>query len=183
MKNYIVYHLNSDFSNFNATGADSVTKFEEYVERAKELGMKAIAFSEHGNILSWVKKKQTVEKAGLKYIHANEIYMTETLDEKKRDNYHMMLIAKNYDGVMEINELSSRSYQRDGHYYYDPRLSMKEVMNTSDNIIVTSACLASLLWKGRVQLERKEAASRFIKWMTENKHRCFFEVQYHDTDD
>lgn len=183
MKNYVVYHLHSDFSNFNATGADSVTKFEDYVNRAKELGMKAIAFSEHGNILSWVKKKQTVEKAGLKYIHANEIYMTETLDEKKRDNYHMMLIAKNYDGVLELNELSSRSYQRDGHYYYDPRLSMEEVMNTSDNIIVTSACLASLLWKGRVRLGREEAASRFVKWMTDNKHRCFFEVQYHDIDD
>ena len=181
--NYVIYHLHTDLSNAGSTGADSVTKAEAYIEKAKELGMKAIAFSEHGNILGWVKKKQMVEKAGLKYIHANEIYMTETLDEKIRDNYHMMLIARNLDGVKELNKLSSLAYEKDGHFYYDPRLSMGEVMNTSDNIIVTSACLASILWKGRVNRKREDAANRFVEWMAENKHRCFLEVQYHDIDD
>ena len=77
-KNYTVIHLHSDLSS-GTTNIDSVTKFEEYIVRAKQEGMKAIAFSEHGNIFNWLKKKETCEKHGLKYIHGTELYMTETL--------------------------------------------------------------------------------------------------------
>ena len=48
MGNYFCYHLHSDLSNA-VTNIDSVTKFGEYVDKAKELGMKALAFSEHGS--------------------------------------------------------------------------------------------------------------------------------------
>ena len=47
--NYCIYHLHSDLSNA-VTNIDSVTKFKEYIDRAKECGMKAMAFSEHGTI-------------------------------------------------------------------------------------------------------------------------------------
>ena len=56
MDNYVVYHLHSDLSN-GVTNVDSVTKFGEYIEAAKKLGMKAMAFSEHGNIFEWFHKK------------------------------------------------------------------------------------------------------------------------------
>ena len=55
MPNYTVTHLHSDLSN-GTTNVDSVTKFEYYIQRAKELNMKSIAFTEHGNIFSWEKK-------------------------------------------------------------------------------------------------------------------------------
>ena len=76
--NYTVYHLHSMFSN-SWINIDSVTKFTKYIERAKECGMTAIAFSEHGNGFGWKQKKDAVEKAGLKYIHATEAYVTERL--------------------------------------------------------------------------------------------------------
>ena len=76
-----------------------------YIDRAKECGMTALAFSEHGNILNWATKKSLIEAAGMKYVHAIELYVTETLKEKIRDNYHMIAIAKNWDGVKEINRL------------------------------------------------------------------------------
>lgn len=79
--NYVVYHLHSDLSNA-VTNIDSTTKFYEYVEAAKECGMKALAFSEHGSVFEWWHKKQAIEAAGLKYIHAAEVYLTESLDEK-----------------------------------------------------------------------------------------------------
>ena len=63
------YHLHSDLSN-GVTNVDSVTKYGEYIERAKECGMKALAFSEHGSVFEWYHKKTAIENAGMKYIHA-----------------------------------------------------------------------------------------------------------------
>lgn len=67
---------------------------------------------------------------------------------KVRDNYHTILIAKNYDGVMELNRLCSLSTQPD-HFYYKPRLTFDEFLAISHNIIKISACLASPLNKMR----------------------------------
>ena len=113
-KNYVVYHLHSDLSN-GVTNIDSVTKYKEYVEYAKSLGMTALAFAEHGNIFEWVHKKEAIEAAGMKYIHAAEVYLTtdKNTADKHRDNYHCVLIAKNYDGVKELNRLISNSFNRD----------------------------------------------------------------------
>ena len=49
---YTLYHLHSDLSN-GVTNIDSVTKYGEYIERAKECGMKAMAFTEHGSVFEW----------------------------------------------------------------------------------------------------------------------------------
>ena len=80
-ENYTVYHLHSDLSN-GVTNIDSVTKFGEYINRAKECGMKAMAFSEHGSVFEWWHKKSAIEAAGMKYIHAVEAYLTSDLSEK-----------------------------------------------------------------------------------------------------
>lgn len=68
--------------------------------------------------------------------------------KKVRDNYHTVLIAKNYDGVKEINALLDNSTQED-HFYYKNRITFDEFKNISDNVIKISACLASPLNKLR----------------------------------
>ena len=120
-KNYTVYHLHSDLSN-GVTNIDSVTKYKEYVEYAKSLGMTALAFAEHGNIFEWVHKKEAIEAADMKYIHAAEVYLTtdKDIENKHRDNYHCVLIAKNYEGVKELNKLVSPYFKlrlNNGYYY------------------------------------------------------------------
>lgn len=178
MDNYVVYHLHSDLSN-GVTNVDSVTKFKEYIERAKELGMKAMAFSEHGNVFEWLHKKEAIEAAGMKYIHGIEAYVTATLDKKIRDNYHCVLLAKNDAGRREINKLSSKSFNRkDGHYYYMPRILIDDLIDTSDNIIVTSACLGGVLSKGTDEVKQK-----FLEFCIRNKHRCYLEIQHHNVID
>lgn len=157
------------------TNIDSVTNFRAYIARAKELGMSAICFTEHGNIFEWIHKKEEVEKAGMKYIHGIEAYITESLEEKVRDNYHCILIAKNYDGVLELNQLVSESYNRnDGHFYYMPRILYDDLEKTSDNIIISTACLGGILHKGNENIR-----NRFICFLQRNKHRCFLEIQHH----
>ena len=125
---------------------DSCTNYKLYVDKAAELGQTAICFTEHGNIYNWIEKKMYANSKGLKYLHGVECYLTSTLDEKIRDNYHTILIAKNYDGVKEINTLIDLSTRPD-HMYYKPRITFDEFFSISDNVIKISACLASPLSK------------------------------------
>lgn len=108
--------------------------------------MKALSVSEHGKPLNWTEKYDACKKAGIRYIHSVEIYLTESLDEKVRDNYHTILMARNMDGVRELNALVSKSCD-ERHFYYTNRLSFDEFLGLSSNIITTSACLASPLNK------------------------------------
>ena len=175
VNNYTVLHCHTELSSAT-TNIDSVTKYEDYIKYAKELGMKAIAITEHGNILSWLKKKECCEKNGIKYIHGIEVYLTETIDEKIRDNYHCCLYAKNFEGVKELNVLISKSYNRkDNHFYYTPRILIDDLLNTSDNIIIASACLGGVFSKGTDKVKQ-----RFIEFFIKNKHRCFLEIQHHN---
>lgn len=182
---------------------DSATKFHDYIDRAVQLGQTAIAFTEHGNIYQWVAKKMACDKAGIKYLHGVECYLTEQLYEypdanelwreaqsgrneqdakkvlaemmesgkkKVRDNYHTILIAKNYDGILEINNLVSLS-NRDDHFYYKPRITFEEFLGISDNVIKISACLASPLNKMSVRHPMYEKLL---------KHYDYLEVQAHN---
>ena len=178
--NYVVYHLHTQLSIL-----DSCAKYTDYVDKAKECGMKAMAFSEHGNIFEYYHKKQAVEAAEMKYIHAVEAYVTENND-KTRDNYHVWLGAKNYDGFLELNELVSKSFNRsnvkivgeDEQFYYNPRITLDELINTSENIIVTTACIGGILSKGT-----KTAIKKFFDFIMANKDRCFLEIQHHDVEE
>lgn len=140
-KNYIMYHCHTDDSLL-----DSCTKFEDYVMLAQINGQKAIASTEHGKPISWVAKKMMCDKVGIRFIHGVEIYLTETLEEKVRDNYHTVLLARNWDGVKELNRLVTMSCDK-AHSYYTNRISFDEFLAISENIISTSACLASPLNK------------------------------------
>ena len=82
---------------------------------------------------------------------ATQEELSEFLEENKkkvRDNYHTVLIARNYEGVKEINTLLDKSTQED-HFYYKNRITFDEFKNISDNVIKISACLASPLNKLR----------------------------------
>ena len=169
-----------DSNPYSGLEVDSVVPFQKYIDQAVKDGMTAIAFTEHGAVLHNIAKRQACEKAGIKYINAEEFYVTETIDENNlvRDNYHCCLFAKNYQGVLELNYLSSISFNRkDGHFYYNPRITLDELINTSDNILVSTACVGGILCKGT-----KDAQEKFLKFIVENKHRCWLEIQPHNFD-
>lgn len=138
-KSYVMYHCHTEDSLL-----DSCTKFQDYVDLAVKNGQRALSISEHGKPLQWTEKWNACTQAGIKYMHSVEIYLTEQLEEKVRDNYHTVLIARNMDGVRELNALVSKSCDKD-HFYYTNRITFEEFLNMSSNIISTSACLASPL--------------------------------------
>ena len=162
---YTCYHLHSDLSLL-----DSCSKFSEYVDLAKQQGMKAIGTTEHGIPRSWVEKKIACDNAGIKLIFGVEIYITMSLDEKVRDNYHTILLAKNEDGIHELNQLIELSTRPD-HFYYNNRITAEEFLAISPNIIKISACLASPLAK----LDPSDPM-----YMRLANHYDMLEVQHHN---
>lgn len=178
---YVPYHMHSMLSN-GTTNIDSITNFRDYVKVAADCGMPALGISEHGNIFEWLHKKEAIEKAGMKYIHCVEAYITADTDdipEKRRDNYHCVLIAKNYDGVKEINRMTSKSFNRDDcHFYYMPRITFDELYATSDNVIITTACLGGVLHNGDDIVKEQ-----FLTFLANNKHRCYLEIQHHNIEE
>ena len=149
MQNYLCYHLHNDEGSI----LDSCTKYQDYINLAVKNGMTSIGSSNHGYVLNWTSKKFAAEKAGLKFIYGVECYLTGRLlhqgpeDEKPhklRDNYHTVLIARNARGVLEINNLLSRSFDAE-HKYYKPRITFDEFYGLSGNVITTSVGIARRL--------------------------------------
>lgn len=160
-----MYHCHTEYSLL-----DSCTKYQDYVDLAVRDGAKALSISEHGKPLNWTEKWNACKQAGIRYIHSVEVYLTETLDEKVRDNYHTVLMARNMDGVRELNALISKSCDKD-HFYYTNRITFDEFLAISNNIISTSACLASPLNK---------LADTHPRYMELARKYDFFEVQAHN---
>lgn len=178
MNNYVVYHLHTMDSLL-----DSATSYQDYIDYAVSLGQKAICFTEHGNVFNWFKKYEYCKKKGIKFLFGVECYLTETFEENIRDNYHTILIAKNFDGFVEMNRLISVTTLRD-HTYYKPRISFEEFLGISDNVIKISACLASPLWKylnkiadmrnnGEDTTDKEEMYKKLVQ------HYDYYEIQYH----
>ena len=174
MPNYTVYHLHTENSLL-----DSCTNYKDYIDKAVELGQTAIGFSEHGNIFNWFYKWSYCKEKGIKYLHGIEVYLTETLNEKIRDNYHTILIAKNKEGFKEINKLFFLSTRED-HTYYKPRLTFEEFLNISDDVIKISACVQSPLNKFKNKIKdnyTQEQKEMLVKLL---KHYDYYEIQYHN---
>lgn len=165
INNYTTYHLHTEQSLL-----DSCTNYKLYVDKAKELNQTSICFTEHGNLYSWYEKKMYCDANGIKYLHGVECYLTEDKlgEEKHRDNYHTILIAKNYKGFQELNKLVFLSTDAE-HKYYKPRITFDEFLNISNNIIKISACLASPLNRLRE------------KYTELLKHYDYYEIQYHNS--
>ena len=169
MNNYVPYHVHTEMSLL-----DSCTNFKDYVDFCVENNIKAIAFTEHGNIFRHFEKRQYCKEKGIKYLHGCEIYLTKQLEPKIRDNYHTILIAKDMEGFKELNTLVGLSTDKK-HFYYNPRLSFEEFFNISDHIFKISACLKS-------PLADKSNISP-VDYDKLCKKYDYYEIQYHTDKD
>lgn len=172
MPAYFCYHKHSDYSLL-----DSCTDYKDYIDYEVSLGHTSTAFTEHGKPLGWIKKKQYCDSKGIKYVHGVECYLTETLENKVRDNYHTVLLARNYEGVKEINSLISRSTDQE-HFYYVNRVTFDEFFSLSNNVIKISACLASPLNKFDRQSPLYEKLAKTYDYYEIQYHNCTEQKEY-----
>ena len=153
-------------------------KYSDYVKYSVEHNITSIAVTNHGTVANWVSHKLEAEKAGLKFIAGEEAYVTMSLDDKSR--YHTIILAKNYEGVKTLNQLSSDSFKPD-HFYYKPRVTFEELKSAVEegNIYVTTACLASGLAQSFLNND-DETHQAWVDLAINNKENVFLEVQPHN---
>ena len=143
---YCNYHKHTHYSNIRTL--DCVSKPEDYMKRAVELGHKEYFCGEHGYQGNIFEAYTLCQKYGLKCIYSVEAYYVDDMHDKtSRANYHLMLIAMTEKARKEINRIMSIA--NDEGFYYKPRIDMKCLLSlTPTDTIITTACVASRMFKG-----------------------------------
>lgn len=143
---YNNYHKHTHYSNIKTL--DCISKPEDYIKRAVELGHTTYFTTEHGFQGNIYEAHTICEQYGLKCVFGVEAYYVDDMyDKSSRSNYHLMLVAMNDNGRKEINKIMSLA-NTDG-FYYKPRIDLKCLLSlTPSDVVVTTACVASPMFKG-----------------------------------
>ena len=140
MSKFVHLHIHSEFSLL-----DGANRIKDLPVRAKELGMDAIAITDHGVMFGAIDFYKACKKEGVKPIIGCEVYVAPRSRTDKQpgiDNhyYHLILLAKNNEGYKNLSKLVSLSFV-DG-YYYKPRIDREILEKYHEGLICLSACLA-----------------------------------------
>jgi DNA polymerase-3 subunit alpha len=167
---------------------DGIATPEEYVDRAVDLGMTAIAITDHGTLSGHRELHRIAKAKGIKPILGVEGYMCadrfDTRDKSERDGEldlvynHIVLLAKNQIGLENLNKINEIAWTEG--YFKKPRFDFEVLEKYSEGIIVTSACPSSVLVKA---LENNEfaIAKDYIKWFKRVfKEDYYIEVMPHN---
>ena len=172
-KRYNNYHSHSCMSNIRSL--DCVVKPIEYINRAKELdGDKAIYFTgEHGWQGDIFTSYTLCKENNVKMLVSAEVYYVENRLEKDKNNYHLMMIAKNEEGRKDLNRILSEANK--SGFYYKPRIDNELLFSINpNNMVITTACVAS-------RLRNEEGLDDWIIQMKEYFGNNFYlEVQNHN---
>lgn len=179
---FVHLHVHTQYSILD--GFSSISKL---FDRAEELGMPALAITDHGNMYG-VKEffKYAAKHPSVKPLIGCEVYVTRHYDHRLKDPdhkkyYHLILLAKNYDGYKNLMKIVSIGHI-EGKYYDKPRVCHEVLEKYHENLICCSACLAGEIPRA-VNDGDMEAARKAVKW-----HKDLFgddyylEVQLHKTE-
>lgn len=150
---------------------------KEYLEQAKKIGLKAFAITEHGNEYSWCYfDKIKKDYPDIKMIYGVEFYecFDTEIKDKESKYFHLVVLAKNEEGRKAINKLVTKS-NLEG-FYYKPRVQLSDFAPYANNLIVSSACLAS-------KIARECDLDKCVKYVNEYKSifpYFYLEMQSHN---
>ena len=157
--NFVHLHCHSEYSLL-----DGAAKIKKMVERAAQLGMPALAVTDHGTMFGVIDFYRAAREAGVKPILGCEVYVSPRSrfqKEAKRDDtqYHLVLLAENNTGYRNLMRLVSSGYLEG--FYYKPRVDRQLLEECSEGLIALSACLAgeipSLILQGQPGKAREAA--------------------------
>ncbi len=166
---------------------DGFSAIPKLFSRAEELGMGALAITDHGNMYGI---KEFMKYAGkhpsVKPILGCEIYVTRHYDHHLKDNnhrkyYHLILLAKNYEGYKNLMKIVSTGHI-EGKYYDKPRVSHSVVEQYHENLICLSACIAGEIPQNIIAGDMAEA-EKSVEWFKRVFGDDYYlEVQLHKTE-
>lgn len=153
---------------------------KEMLDRAKELGLKAYATTNHGNAYSFIYydllKK---EYPDIKLIFGTELYECNDITVRDKDNkyFHLICLVRNEQGRKDLNKVITKS-NFEG-FYFKPRCTIEDLKPYAENFVISSACLAS-------KIAREEDFNKCIKYINEYKEAFpyfYLEMQSHQHQD
>lgn len=135
------YHHHTSFSNLYTPFKDSHVSYEDYAKRAVALGQNVLTSVEHGWQGNYMRAWETAQQYGLKFVFGAEAYWVKDRTQPDRTNAHIILLAKNQEGMYELNEMLSEANETG--FYAVPRVDMELLRKLHpENVMVTSACVS-----------------------------------------
>jgi len=167
---------------------DGVATPQEYVKRAVELGMPAIAITDHGTLSGHREMYRTCKEAGIKPILGVEGYIAyDRFDKRDKADrtgpldlnyFHIVLLAKNQQGLENLNKLNEIGWTEG--FYKKPRIDFEVLQKYKEGIIVLSACMSGLIAKA-IEVGEYAEAKKHIEWFKQNFGDDFYiEVMPHN---
>lgn len=180
MSKFVHLHTHSHYSLL-----DGLSKIDPLVERARELGMDAIALTDHGNIYGAVEFYKKCKSRGIKAIIGVETYIAKNSlasKDPKIDNvrHHQILLAKNRKGYENLVKLVTKSHLEG--FYYKPRIDKELLKEHSEGLICLSGCFSGEVAK-LLRADRFDEAEKVALWYKDVfKDDYYLEVQPHTPD-
>lgn len=179
---FVHLHVHTDYSLL-----DGACRIDCLCAKARGLGMKALALTDHGNLFGVVDFFQTAKKNDIKPLIGCEIYLvydhrqTERPDRGNHKVNHMGLLAQNFVGYQNLVKLVSGAHVNG--FYYKPRADMEELARYSEGLIGFTGCLQGVVPQFLLHDEyekAREAMGRFVAIF--GRERYFVEIQDHGID-
>jgi DNA polymerase III subunit alpha len=169
-------HVHTHFSLF-----DGIATPEEYLTRAKDLGMNALAITDHGSLSGHREFYRIANEKGVKPILGIEGYITsDRFDQRATDvrdglldlvYNHIIVLAKNRVGLENLNKLNEIAWTEG--FFKKPRFDYEVLEKYSEGLIVLSGCLSGALAKA-IEAQELAEAKRIIEW-----HKRVFKDDYY----
>ena len=176
MADFVHLHVHSEYSLL-----DGMSRIKDLPVRAKELGMKAIALTDHGVMYGAVDFYKECKKNDIKPIIGCEVYVAPRSRFEKeagRDSgyNHLILLAKNKEGYQNLSKLVSLSFVEG--FYYKPRIDLEILEKYSEGLICLSACLAGSLSQALIQDDMQKAEEIALWHKRVFKDDYYIEIQH-----
>jgi len=175
MDQFVHLHTHSAYSFL-----DGQSSLDDLVRRAVDLGMPALAITDHGNMHGALEFYEKARKAGIKPILGEELYMSEDI---KGDPFHLGVLVQNAEGYRNLMKLSTRTWTE--RFHGKPKASIELLAEHSDGLICLSGCMGSHLATLARSSTYDEALHRVLETAEMYKDifgdRYFLEIQDHKT--
>jgi DNA polymerase III subunit alpha len=177
---FVHLHVHTDYSLL-----DGACRIDRLMDRAVELGMPALALTDHGNLFGAIAFYQAAKDKGIKPLVGCELYMVESSRLEKngraedgKSYYHLGLLARSLTGYQNLLKLVSDAHLRG--FYYKPRTDWETLAAHAEGLIGFTGCLASLVPQHLLhdrEDDARAACARFVDIF--GRENYFIEIQDH----
>ena len=162
-RDFVHLHVHTEYSLL-----DGANRIKDLVKKVKDLGMKAVAITDHGVMYGAVEFYKECKKNGIKPIIGCEVYMAPRSMKDKESNIddkygHLILLAKDNEGYRNLIKLVSLSFTEG--YYYKPRIDMETLRKYSKGLICSSACIAGFISQALLNDEFEKAKNIALEYI------------------